>query len=123
MTKFIDDTKPEDGDAPTPNKYGKDQSKPLKLIKFGANWCGHCVAMEKSQVLQKHAAKHPDVELIIIDVDQDEEIADEYEVKAMPVLFFEDLSGFILAEHEGGVTDSQLEKLYTKAKAKIGKAG
>jgi thioredoxin-like negative regulator of GroEL len=121
MAKFIDDTKgvPDADDAPTPNRLAKFPDRPLKLIKFGADWCGHCVAMEKSQVLQKHAAQHPDLELIIVDAEEEEDMADEYEVQSMPMIFFEDKDGFILAEHEGGVSQAQLEKLYAKAKAKV----
>lgn len=106
-------------DDPTPNPLAKDPSKPLKLIKFGAKWCGHCVAMSKAKTLEKLAEKHPEIELIIVDVDKNEEMADDYEVTAMPSIFFEDLKGFILAEHSGGMNLDEVEKLYLKAKAKV----
>lgn len=103
----------------TPNPKAKDPSKPLKLIKFGAKWCGHCVAMSKAKILEKIAEKYTDVELIVIDVDKDEEMADDYEVQSMPSIFFEDKDGFILAEHAGGMNFDEVEKLYAKAKAKV----
>lgn len=109
----------EEDDKPTPNKFAKDPSKPIKLVKFSAKWCGHCVAMKKTKVLEKLAEAHSDVELIEIDVDQHEDVADEYEIESMPSIFFEDAAGFILAENAGGLNLAELEKLYTKAKAKV----
>lgn len=103
----------------TPNPLAKDPSKPLKLIKFGAKWCSFCVAMDRSKILEKIAEAHPEIELILIDVDKHEELADEYEVQSMPSIFFEDKDGFILAEHAGGMNFDEVEKLYAKAKAKV----
>lgn len=35
----------------------------LKLVKVGAKWCPPCRAADRSGVLEKFAAKHPDVKL------------------------------------------------------------
>lgn len=103
------------------NKYAKDRTKPIKMVKFGAPWCGYCEVMRKARTLEKLAEKYNDVELIVVNVEEDEDMADEYEIQAMPAVFFEDEDGFILAEHAGGLTVAELEKLYLKAKAKIKK--
>ncbi len=120
MTKKTEpDLGDSDSEAVIPNKYAKDPTKPIKLVKFGADWCGHCVAMSKSKTLENLAAKFTDVEVIIVDVEKDEEMADDYEVTAMPSIFFEDAQGYILAEHEANISAAQLEKLYFKAKSKV----
>lgn len=115
-----DEVEVETDEKPTPSKFAKHPGKPLKLIKFGADWCGHCVAMKKTRQLEKLAERHTEVEVIVIDVDKESDEADRYDVKGMPALFFEDAEGYILAEHEGGLADATLEKLYQKAKSKIG---
>lgn len=109
-------------EKPTPCRLAKMPDKPLKLIKFGADWCGHCVAMSKAKVLEKIRDRHSDVELIIVDVEKEEELADEYQVQAMPAIFIEDKDGWILAEAEGGLSEAAAEKLYQKAKSKLGKS-
>jgi thiol-disulfide isomerase/thioredoxin len=123
MAKNVEVEEDPGDEKPTPNRFAKHPDKPIKLLKFGAEWCGHCVAMARSKVLEKLVARHSDVELIIVDVEKNEDstsMADEYDVKGMPALFFEDKEGWILAETTGGQSEAQLEKLYQKAKAKLG---
>jgi thiol-disulfide isomerase/thioredoxin len=101
-------------------------AKTMKLMKFGAVWCGACVAMKKSGALEKFAAAHPEVEVEDIIGDYDvygEEIenekaakAEKFDVQALPTLIFTDLDeNTVYAEDTGGMSLAMLEKLYAKA--------
>ncbi|XP_059316692.1 thioredoxin H2-like isoform X2 [Lycium ferocissimum] len=59
----------------------KDTNK-LVVIDFTATWCGPCKYMEP--VINDFAAKYTDVEFVKIDVDELADVAQEYEVQAMP---------------------------------------
>lgn len=91
----------------------------LKLIVWTSESCGACHALKKAKTCEKLAETHPEVELEYRDVDADSDGADDYEVSAMPSLFFEDLDGFVISEHVGSLSAAQLAKLYQKAKAKL----
>ncbi|XP_004238750.1 thioredoxin H2-like [Solanum lycopersicum] len=54
----------------------------LIVIDFTATWCGPCKYMEP--VLNDFAAKYTDVEFVKIDVDELDDVAQEYGVQAMP---------------------------------------
>ncbi|KAF3627017.1 Thioredoxin H4 [Capsicum annuum] len=54
----------------------------LVVIDFTATWCGPCKYMDP--VLNDLAAKYTDVEFVKIDVDELADVAQEYEVQAMP---------------------------------------
>ncbi|KAF8399403.1 hypothetical protein HHK36_015267 [Tetracentron sinense] len=57
-------------------------SKKLMVIDFSAAWCGPCRYMEP--ILKKYAAKFNDVKFVTIDVDELTEVAQQFEVTAMP---------------------------------------
>lgn len=81
-------------------------ARKLRLIKFGSRTCGACLAMDKAKTLTKLRDVFPEltvVELLIADSNgespelgddgipyqKNNEIADEYEVKALPTLVLE----------------------------------
>lgn len=120
MAKKKEDTEAEFSGPPGLSKYAKDASKPIKVIVFKAAWCGACTALAKAKTLEKLVQAYPaDAELITIDVDKDEETADEYEVQSMPAIFFEDKEGWILEEQSGSADYATFEKLFLKAKIKL----
>ncbi|ERN01363.1 hypothetical protein AMTRI_Chr03g147350 [Amborella trichopoda] len=57
-------------------------SKKLIVIDFGAAWCGPCRVMEP--FYKELATKFPDVEFVKLDVDELMDVADEWEIQAMP---------------------------------------
>lgn len=65
----------------------KISSPKLSIVDFYATWCGPCKAV--APLLEQFAAKYQNVQFLKVDVDESPDIAQEYNVSAMPtfVLF------------------------------------
>lgn len=116
----------------------------IKLIKFGASFCAACKSMDRAKVFPRFKEKHPEIELKIYDLPSDveadklsalgdaeppaelqpfleaDEEADEYDVKSLPTIIFEDEKGNELARESEAMTLSALEKLYQRAVSELG---
>ena len=75
------------------------------LLKFGASWCGPCKAMEP--VLKEVAAERPDVKVIELDVDENEELVQLFRVRNVPVLFLIKC-GVTINKFVGGASKAQI---------------
>ena len=80
----------------------------LVLKKFYADWCGPCQMMKP--VVEEFKEKHPEVEVIEINIDDEEELADKYEVSTIPCLVLE-RDGEEVARESGVVPPKKLEKM------------
>ncbi|RDX93290.1 Thioredoxin H2, partial [Mucuna pruriens] len=87
----------------------KDSPK-LVVIDFSASWCGPCRFIEPA--IRAMADKFTDVEFIQIDVDQLPDVAQEFQVKAMPT--------FVLLK-EGKEVDKIVGAKKDELETKIGK--
>lgn len=54
------------------------------LADFNAGWCGPCQAMKP--MLEALAAEDPGYKIVSIDIDEEDELADEYDVTSIPCL-------------------------------------
>ena len=63
------------------------QSDRPVLADFYANWCGPCKTLRP--ILEEISDDRQDVKVVSIDIDEEDELAEEYEVSAIPcvVLF------------------------------------
>jgi len=54
------------------------------LADFNAGWCGPCRAMKP--MLDELAAENPSYKIVSIDIDEEDELAEEYDVSSIPCL-------------------------------------
>ena len=81
---------------------------------FYADWCGPCKSQE--QILEELEAEYDGVEFERIDVDERQEIANEYQVRSLPTLVVENDEGIV--DRFVGVTQaSDLTDAFEKARA------
>ena len=60
------------------------QSDQTVLIDFYADWCGPCKML--SPIVTEVAKENPDVKVVKIDVDAEQDLAIEYQVMSIPTL-------------------------------------
>lgn len=83
----------------------------LVLKKFYADWCGPCQMMKP--VVEDFAKAHPEVEVVEINIDDEEELAEKYGVNTIPCLVLE-RDGLEVAREIGVISPKKLEKMLEK---------
>jgi len=84
----------------------------VRLKDFYADWCGPCKTQDP--ILEELEEEYGDVRFEKIDVDQDQETANEYSVRSLPTLVIENDDGVV--ERFVGVTQrDQLEEALKQA--------
>lgn len=81
------------------------EEKDLILIKFGATWCGPCKAMEP--VLKEIAEERPDVCVLDLDVEENEELVSLFRIRNVPALFLIK-DGVTVDKFVGGASKEQI---------------
>ena len=61
------------------------KSEKLTIIDFWAVWCGPCRVLKP--LLHKIASEHPEIQLLTVDVDSNQELASEYDINSIPAVF------------------------------------
>ena len=56
----------------------------MELLDFYADWCGPCQMLKP--VLENFEKAHPEVKIRKINIDDEEELAEKYEVSGIPCL-------------------------------------
>ena len=62
------------------------KSENLTIVDFWAVWCGPCRVLKP--LLHKIAGEHPEIQLLTVDVDQNQELAAQYDINSIPAVFF-----------------------------------
>ncbi|WP_299237078.1 thioredoxin domain-containing protein [Natronomonas sp.] len=72
----------------------------VTLKDFYADWCGPCKTQDP--ILEELEADYPDVTFEKVDVDEKQDVANEYQVRSLPTLIVENDDGVV--ERFVGVT-------------------
>jgi len=75
----------------------------VRLKDFYADWCGPCKTQDP--ILEEIAEDFPDVEFEKVDVDANQDVANDYSVRSLPTLVVEDDEGEV--ERFIGVTQRE----------------
>lgn len=78
----------------------------MKLIKFGATWCSSCKAMEK--ILKQASEKYSNIKFCNVDIEEDYEEADKYNVRSLPTLCIVNENGEVVDKKTGSLSYSKL---------------
>jgi thioredoxin 1 len=86
----------------------------VTLKDFYADWCGPCKTQDP--ILEDIEEEYPDVDFEKIDVDAEQDVANEYQVRSLPTLVVENDDGIV--ERFIGVTQAEdIEAALEKAGA------
>jgi thioredoxin 1 len=86
----------------------------VRLKDFYADWCGPCKTQDP--ILEELEADYADVEFEKVDVDEEQDVANEYQVRSLPTLIVENDDGIV--DRFVGVTQREdLEDALQKAGA------
>jgi thioredoxin 1 len=65
----------------------------VRLLDFYADWCGPCKTQDP--ILEELSGDYPDVDFEKVDVEADQETANEYSVRSLPTLVVENDDGVV----------------------------
>ena len=86
----------------------------VTLKDFYADWCGPCKTQDP--ILEDLSEEWTDVEFEKVNVDEQQDVANEYQVRSLPTLIIEDDEGVV--ERFVGVTQAEdIESAFEKAGA------
>jgi thioredoxin 1 len=86
----------------------------VTLKDFYADWCGPCKTQDP--ILDELAEEYEDVEFEKVNVDEEQDVANEYQVRSLPTLIIENDDGIV--ERFVGVTQAEdIEDAFQQADA------
>ena len=86
--------------------------KPV-LVDFWAPWCGPCKAI--APLLEEIAGEHPDISVVKVNIDDNSNVAAQYNVRAIPTLMLFN-NGEVAETVIGAVRKPELEQMLNTLK-------
>jgi thioredoxin 1 len=80
----------------------------MKVIKMSASWCGPCRAYKPTFEKVSKMDEFSDIEFQELDVDDNEELAEEYGVRGVPTTIFLNNKGEVIDRLSGLQTEQAL---------------
>jgi thioredoxin 1 len=80
----------------------------MKLLHFNADWCFPCKRIKP--IIEQHIQENPEIEYIIIDVDNNLDAVKEWSIMSVPTLVADAEN---TKRHTGVITSEQLKELLT----------
>ena len=84
----------------------------VRLLDFYADWCGPC--KKQDPILEELEAEYDDVEFVKIDVDDEQDVANQYQVRSLPTVVVE-RDGNILERFVGFTQREDIEAALEQA--------
>ena len=84
----------------------------MKVLDFYADWCGPCQMLKP--ILEEVEKEHPDVEFVKVNIDEQQEMAEKYEVMSIPTLVFLNDDGEIIETFVGMKSKQDIEKVLSQ---------
>lgn len=92
----------------------------VTLKEFEADWCGPCSTQEP--IVDELDEDRDDLDVKKIDVDEKQDVANQYQVRSLPTIIIESEDGEIVDRFTGVTQRPDLEDAIDEAAAKVGTA-
>lgn len=89
------------------------ESNEIVFVDFWATWCGPCRSF--GPIFESVSNNHPDIAFVKIDIDENQQIAEEAEIHSIPTIQVIKNGGLVW-NHQGAITANDLELVVSKAK-------
>ena len=92
----------------TKEEFTKSVENGISILSFYATWCQPCKMLAKT--LETFKEKHPELNVLHLDVEENDELAVEFQVSSVPVTFFV-VDGALKERVVGNVPEKKLEQV------------